>query len=264
MPLIEANGAHLNYCVEGSGEPVFLLFNGNTLRLEFWGELAVSLSALGRVVRFDQRAVGGTVAPAEPFTVETVAADAHALLDALGIARVVAVGHAWGGRVAQVFARDFPERVRALIICGTGGFHPPADNTSDQEAIRAAAARADRPAWEEAMLRLYCSTATPARQPERTARIADELWSARSAPRPAPSPPREQPVSSASYWGTTRAPALLIYGREDRMGTATNARDLHARLPGSRLVFVDDAAHFVIREQPERVLAEITRFVPNL
>jgi pimeloyl-ACP methyl ester carboxylesterase len=56
----------------------------------------------------------------------------------------------------------------------------------------------------------------------------------------------------------------LVYGREDKVGTEENALELHRRIPGSRLVFIEDAAHFVVREQPERVLQAIGEFVDGL
>jgi pimeloyl-ACP methyl ester carboxylesterase len=255
------NHVDLHYLDEGEGEPVLLLFNGAGLRLSFWGELATEFARRGRVVRFDQRAVGGTRFDG-PYTLESVAADARALLDLLGVERVVAVGHAWGGRVAQVLARDEPERLQGLVICGTGGIIPPKHAPQTQQQARAAAAAGDRSRWEEAIAELYCSSSFVRRQPERARAVFDELWEGRADGRGAADASRATP--SESYAGKARCPVLLVYGREDRVGTEENALELHRRLPGSRLVFIEDAAHFVIREQPERVLQAIGEFVDGL
>jgi 3-oxoadipate enol-lactonase len=254
------NDVDLHYLDEGEGEPVFLLFNGAGLRLSFWGEVATELARHGRVVRFDQRAVGGTRFDG-PYTLESVAADARALLDLLGVQRVVAVGHAWGGRVAQVFARDEPERLKGLVICGTGGIVPPKQGPQTQQA-RAAAAAGDRSRWEEAIAELYCASSFVRRQPERARAVFDELWEGRADGRGAGA--ASQATPSETYAGKARGPVLLVYGREDKVGTEENALELHRRLPGSRLVFIEDAAHFVVREQPERVLQAIGEFVDGL
>ena len=74
-------------------------------------------------MRLDQRNAGATRASGS-FSLLDVAADAAALLDHLKIERAIVAGHAWGGRVAQVFARDYPHRVTGLVICGTGGQFP--------------------------------------------------------------------------------------------------------------------------------------------
>ena len=65
---------------------------------------------------------------------------------------------------------------------------------------------------------------------------------------------------SSSYWGSARVPTLLIYGTEDGNGTRQNAEDLARRIPGARLHFIDQAGHFVIREQPGQVLALMRAF----
>jgi pimeloyl-ACP methyl ester carboxylesterase len=213
------------------------------------------------VIRFDQRAVGGT--PFEgSYTLESVAADARELLDLLGVERVIAVGHAWGGRVAQVFARDFSERLQGLVICGTGAILPPKHAPETQRQVRAAAAAGDRARWEEAIAELYCSSGFVRQQPERARTVFDELWEGRTDGRGAAEVGRATP--SEAYAGKVRCPVLLIYGREDKAGTEENALELHRRIPGSRLVFVEDAAHLVIREQPERVLQVIEEFVSGL
>lgn len=69
---------------------------------------------------------------------------------------------------------------------------------------------------------------------------------------------------SASYWGMTDKPTMLIYGREDRNGTPDNACDLADRLRQARLHFIDAAGHFVIRETPEPVAAHILEFLKEL
>ena len=69
--------------------------------------------------------MGHTATANESYTLETLAEDARALIDYLGVDKVIVAAHAFGGRVAQVFVRDFPERALGLILCGTGGQFPP-------------------------------------------------------------------------------------------------------------------------------------------
>ena len=38
------------------------------------------------------------------------------VLDKLGVARAIIVGHSWGGTLALTFALDFPERVAGLVL----------------------------------------------------------------------------------------------------------------------------------------------------
>ncbi|MFN2643652.1 MAG: alpha/beta fold hydrolase [Burkholderiales bacterium] len=52
-------------------------------------------------------------------TVEALAQDALALLDARGVERAHIVGHSTGGAIAQVIASEHPERVERLVLSGT-------------------------------------------------------------------------------------------------------------------------------------------------
>lgn len=261
MPHLTVGGsAELHYRIDGTGSPALLLFNGATLPLEFWGPVAERLSQQHRVIRFDPRNAGATRAEGR-FTLNDVAADAAALLDRAEVESAVAVGHAWGGRAAQVFARDYPHRVTGLVLCGTGGQLPAEDNGELTEKLREAMRADDRKAWEEAIELLFCAPGFSERSPDIFEDLCDSIWQHRP-PRGVRWDPRVSP--SPSYWGTCRAPALLIYGRLDRNGTPANAEDLHASLPDSKLIFVEDAGHFAIREAEPLVVDEILHFVAEL
>lgn len=252
----------LHYRIDGGpgGGCPLLLFNGASLPLEFWGSLVDRLAADRQVIRFDARNAGATKARGA-FTLLDVARDAVNLLDTLGIERVVAVGHAWGGRVAQVFGRDYPHRVAGLVVCGTGGQFPPRVGDADLARMYAAFAERRRADWEAEIESMYCAPGFRSRDPRTFAEIADLLWNA-LRPTDVRWDPRAAP--SASYWGTSRAPTLLVYGQHDRNGTPENARDLAARIPGARLVTIEDAGHFVVREAEVRVAAEIGAFLADI
>ncbi|HSG91999.1 MAG TPA: alpha/beta hydrolase [Pseudomonadales bacterium] len=255
-----ATRVSLRHRLDGSGSTALLLFNGATLPLEFWDPVVARLAQRCRVIRFDQRDAGGTRFEGR-FTLGDVATDAAALLDALAVDKVVAVGHAWGGRVAQVFVRDHPHRCRGLVVCGTGGQFPATVTFEELAAIRDARRARDRDAFARALHACYCAATYPEQDPHGFAALVDLLWSnpgngaAEWDPAVNPSP---------SYWGMARLPALLLYGTEDRNGTPENARDLSVRLATKRLEFVEDAGHFLIRETPERVATEILTFVDEL
>ncbi|MFL2519767.1 MAG: alpha/beta fold hydrolase [Candidatus Azotimanducaceae bacterium] len=133
----------INYRVDGDGDTTWLLLNGATLPLEFWDPLARALALRDTVVRFDQRNAGATRAQGS-FSLLDTAADAAAVLEHLGVKSVIVVGHAWGGRVAQVFARDYPHLCQALVICGTGGHLPATVPDESLVALREAGRGGDK------------------------------------------------------------------------------------------------------------------------
>ena len=208
--LTRETSIEINYRVDGksndASSPCYLLFNGASLTTDFWGSLATRLAESGQVVRFDQRNAGET-RYSGTFTLNDVAADAAALLELLNIDKVIIVGHAWGGRAAQVFARDYPHLVAAIVICATGGQFPPIDTATIDESVRTARKAGDRPAWERAFEARWCGVGFAARDPVRFAEISNLSWNA-SPNRDARWDPRVSP--SPSYWGKAQMPCLLI------------------------------------------------------
>lgn len=75
------------------------------------------------VVTYDQRGVGGSSAPpADPSNYELMdyVEDLEAVRRAVGADQVHLLGHSWGGVVAMHYATMYPERVRSLILVGSG------------------------------------------------------------------------------------------------------------------------------------------------
>ena len=56
-------------------------------------------------------------------------------------------------------------------------------------------------------------------------------------------------------------PTLLLWGAEDPFAPLAGARRFEREIPGAHLVAIEGAGHFVIDEQPERCIAEITGFL---
>src|SRR3712207_544598 len=116
MPYAEA-GIRLWYDRRGNGEPLLWLtgFGISTAIIE---PLLDDYAPHAECVVFDPRGAGRSAAPLRPVTMAQFAADAVALLDALGIPSAHLYGLSWGGIVAQEVALRFPDRVRSLMLGG--------------------------------------------------------------------------------------------------------------------------------------------------
>ncbi len=115
---LERVGVSLHYLEWNAAEtarPALLLLHGLSSNAAFWGRLAARLPNR-RLVALDQRAHGGSAAPAEGYKAETLAADAAALVAELGLGRVVVAGHSWGATIALQLAADRPDLVAGLAV----------------------------------------------------------------------------------------------------------------------------------------------------
>jgi pimeloyl-ACP methyl ester carboxylesterase len=106
----------------GVDPPVVLLHGlASTHR---WWELVAARLAGRRVVRWDHRGHGLSSAPSSGYSVEVLAEDAAALLDALQLTRCVVVGHSMGAGVALQVAAQRPDLVSG-VCCVEGGLPDP-------------------------------------------------------------------------------------------------------------------------------------------
>ena len=117
----EVNGARLWYESEGSGTPILLIAGGpgntHTAFHPYFSELARSC----RVIYFDAYGRGKSDQAPKPgaYTFDRDVEDVEGLRRALGLGRIVLLGHSYGGMVAQAYALRYPQSVQKLILSCT-------------------------------------------------------------------------------------------------------------------------------------------------
>lgn len=99
--------------------PLLLLHGWNIDSPVNFGYAIGDLSQHRRVVMFDHHGHGHGPRTTDRFALEDAAQDAVALLDALEIERAVIVGYSMGGTIAQIMAKEFPERCSGVVLMAT-------------------------------------------------------------------------------------------------------------------------------------------------
>ena len=123
---IDALDVHVQ--VDGPpGAPALLLLHSLGTSLHVWDAQAAELARSFRVVRPDLRGHGLTTVIPGATSIDTLAHDALAVLDALEIGRAHVAGLSIGGMIAQAVAARAPERVLSLILCDTAMAIPQPD-----------------------------------------------------------------------------------------------------------------------------------------
>src|ERR1700738_3751089 len=125
MPFIENLGARIHWDEEGSGTPL-LLIRGLGRAWHAWNRSRPILSEKYRTIALDNRGVGKSEAPAGPYSIAQMAADAAAVLNAARVNAAHIFGVSMGGMIAQEFALQYPNRVRSLILGSTAAGGPQA------------------------------------------------------------------------------------------------------------------------------------------
>ena len=123
MPFFDRPDARIFYESLGSGPPL-LLMAATAFPGSLWSHFNLDdLAKNFHVIFFDQRGTGESTVDSFDFSTPTLAADALALLDHLGLSKAHFFGHSNGGRVAQYIAIHHPHRLLSLMLASTGGSH---------------------------------------------------------------------------------------------------------------------------------------------
>jgi pimeloyl-ACP methyl ester carboxylesterase len=246
----------------GSGRaPLVLLqhFRGN---LDNWDPALVdALASARRVVTFDNTGVGGT-SGTTPHTIERMAHDSIAFLEAKGIDEVDLLGFSIGSFVAQEIALVRPDIVRKLVLAasapqGADGMHGWAPHV-----ITAVGARTPNP---EGYLSVFFTASDLSRKAGREAWLRMQ---ARTEDRDAATTwaTREAQYDAVCSWGipnhaalqrlsAIRAPAFVANGDSDPMILPRYSYLLAGLTPQAQVKIYPDSAHgFLFQHHAEFAL----------
>lgn len=124
MPILHLSDVDMRYETYGEGTPL-LLIAGTATHGEVWKRHQVpEFSRDHLVIIYDQRGTGKTTTSSKDFSTKRLADDVAALLDHLGARKAIVLGHSMGGRIAQILALDYPEKVGKLILASSGASFP--------------------------------------------------------------------------------------------------------------------------------------------
>jgi pimeloyl-ACP methyl ester carboxylesterase len=120
MPELTLPDVTLSYEVSGDGPPILWLAAGDNPGSNWRRYQTPAFEPGFRNVTYDARGVGATTsASTPPWTIEVHAADAAALLEAVGGEPAFLVGLSMGSLTAVQLAHDRPDLVRAAVVMGT-------------------------------------------------------------------------------------------------------------------------------------------------
>ena len=245
------SGGQVAFTVEGSGAVVVMIPSLGRPASDF-DDLSRRLVAAGFTsVRPDPRGMGKSTGPMDGLTLHDLAADAALVIEALGAAPVIVVGHAFGQRVGRTLAADRPELVCAMAMVAAGG---KADMKPGAQEALLGCFRLDRPHAER-----LADVAFAFFAPGNDANVWLGGWYPEVA-RSQIAATRATPVEGWWNAGST-TPLLVIQGLQDTVAPPDNGRMMKAEM-GDRveLLDIDGAGHALLPEQPVKIAAAIIAF----
>jgi len=258
MPFADRPDARIWWDQSGTGDPILLIM-GHAYGAGMWHRTIPGLAASYHVIRFDNRGVGRSSDPPGPYTVQLMAADAMAVLDAAGAVSAHVYGVSLGGAIALQLALDHPGRVRSLILGCTAASAEGASRGALLTRVRSLlpAAALNRMAWK-----LLYGPGTPAsRRAEDQQIVQRTRCSGRG---------RRGQLTGAAGFDVTgrlaeiRIPTLVMHGARDRIIPAASARRLAGGIARARLVIFPDAGHAYITDVTQAANQEVLHFLAGI
>ncbi len=259
---IAVEGRNYHCRVEGpAGAPAVVFSHALAANLRVWEPQIAALGGRCRLVRFDTLGHGETDAPEGPYTLEGLARDALALLDALEIGRAAFVGLSLGGMIAQELALQAPQRLACLVLCSTTSRIPPEAGPLWDQRIRTAAAEGMEPLVAPTIVRWFTR---PFR--ERRPDVVEQIGAMIRATPPAGYIGCCRAIMHLDLTeriGALRLPTLIVVGEEDQGTPVSASQAIHERIAGSRLEVIPSASHLCNIEQAAEFNRLLLDFLPR-
>ncbi|SNX62603.1 pimeloyl-ACP methyl ester carboxylesterase [Streptomyces sp. TLI_55] len=238
-----------------------VLIHGHPFDHTMWTPQIEAFADDRRVIAPDLRGYGAS--PVLPGVTEFAdfARDVAALLDDLGMGAAVLAGLSMGGQIVMDFHRQYPDRVRGLVLADTF----PAPETP--EGARARNAMADR-LLREGMRGYADEVLEKMVAPYADARVKAHVHSMMTATSPegaaAALRARAARPDYRELLARVRVPALVVVGTDDEYTPVSDAEAMHAALPDAELLVVAGAAHMPNLERPEEFNAALGAFLARV
>ncbi|MFB2596152.1 alpha/beta fold hydrolase [Herbiconiux sp. P17] len=264
--VVAANGVDFTYRRFGATGGVPLVFvNHYRGNLDTFDPAVTDVMAESReIILFNNAGVASSTGEPKD-TLEGMAADAEAFIDALGLTVIDLLGFSMGGMVAQQIVVDRPELVRKLVLAGTGprGIKPMPPSTV------ALFSRDDWDPADELWGPVFFSESDKGKAAAR-----EYLTRTRErADRDAPTSPEVAAAhaAAAAGWGqagqsldylkNTTQPTLIVNGNNDIVVETHYSYDMYQLIPNARLVLYPDGNHGAHYENHRHFTRELQYFL---
>jgi 3-oxoadipate enol-lactonase len=264
MPIVVLNKIDLTYHDSGRGAAL-LLVHGFPFDHTMWSGQIAALSDRCRVIAPDLRGFGGSGVSEGVVTMEQMADDLAALLDALAIREpVVLCGLSMGGYIAFEFLRKYAAKLKALILCDTrAAADTPAAAANRLVMADRVISEGPRPLVESMLPKLF-SPRTYLDQPRMVQEVESVMMRADPKGIAAAARGMAERRDFIADLKNILCPTKVLVGADDALSPPAEMQAMAASIPNVELQTISNAGHLSPVEQPTAVNAAIEAFLDSL
>jgi pimeloyl-ACP methyl ester carboxylesterase len=255
------DGGSLHVVSVGQG-PVVVLAHGITANVDDWAPVARRLAAAGlRVVAYDERGHGQSLAGADGCTLATLGSDLLDVLGAFAPRDAVLVGHSMGGIAilsALDQAPDVINQCRGVVLVATVARAP--DTRASRLQARIVSSELPPRLMRNERHGRVLARSGYGRTPSLSMLDGTRRnWIATPTPTRAGFIRAMRGFDLLDSVGRLTCPAVVVCGDLDRLTPVADNEAIAARLPHGTIDVVPGAGHVIIKEQPARVAEHVVR-----
>lgn len=257
MAITQIENEAFNICVDGpDAAPALLLSNSLSCDMTMWDEQVAQWKKHFRVIRYDQRGHGLSLASPGPYTIDQLGRDALAVLDNLDISQAHFCGLSLGGMVGMWLLTHAPKRIMRAVLANTSAHMGPPDLWNGR--IEIARAGGTQATVEPTVTRWF-----PQPFHQRAPQTIDRMRvmiRGTSVKGYIASCEAIREMDQRDSISAITNPTLVIIGSNDPATTPQAGRFIHDAIVGASMVSLD-AGHISNVEQPAAFTQAVQKFL---
>jgi len=273
--LKKINGNDLYVKVEGQGEPIIVLQGGPGMNMEYIEPHLKELAKKNKLIFFDPRSTGKSEIPDDTLGTmhQYLVEDIEGIRKAFGIKKVNLLGHAWGAKMAILYAFKYPNNVKTLVLCSAS----PLSHAYDSIQVAYNDKMAKKPELQEKRMEIIQRHISRIEIQQRLA-FMYSLYNFMDIDKIALTYPdnygdaqralfrglyydyKKYDSDLYPYINKIMAPALVIHGDVDALPLQASEK-LASSLGKGTLVRFDKSGNFPFMEEPEKFAQTVNAFI---
>lgn len=286
---VDAGGVMIYYKEFGKGEPLMIVHGGPGASHDYFLPYLIPLARHNRLIFIDERGSGQSekLDDVTKYTVENMVEDVEAVRKALGLGKINLLGHSFGGVLAQAYALKYQENLSHLVLCSTFA------STSEMNQVFVKIKENMSPELRNRINKMESEGlyghGLPYEQNRYTTEYMIAAWGEGYFPylyqrNPDPAYDPTEGFSWTLYremWGsdgeyvidgnlksveyvdrlnTIKVPTLVNCGDHDECAPSLS-EEMHAKIPGSKLVIFPKSGHMTFVDQPDLFIKTVDGFL---